>query len=124
MQAAGLPAAFAYAGDRLMAIGDRRSMARRRFAEATMLPNLVHCHRFAAAEFSALSPICGSHQMRFVHPALSTFAVENSVANPYLVDGSRFAPSTKDNEMRMFETAAAGLIALAAQILVVGTVMI
>ncbi len=33
-------------------------------------------------------------------------------------------PSTKDNEMRLFETAAGGLIALAAQILVVGTVMI
>lgn len=32
--------------------------------------------------------------------------------------------STKDNEMRIFEAAAAGLIALAAQILVVGTVMI
>ena len=33
-------------------------------------------------------------------------------------------PSTKDNAMRIIETAAAGLIALAAQILVVGTVMI
>ena len=33
-------------------------------------------------------------------------------------------PSTKDNEMRIIETAAAGLIAVAAQILVVGTVMI
>ena len=47
MQAAGFPAAFAYAADRLVEIGDRKSMALRRFAEVTMLPNSVHCHRFA-----------------------------------------------------------------------------
>jgi hypothetical protein len=37
---------------------------------------------------------------------------------------SRTAPTTKGRQMRIFESAAAGIIALAAQVLVIATVLI
>ena len=62
--------------------------------------------------------------MQFVHPAYLPLQLRMAFRIPISDREPSLLPSTKDNEMRIFETAAAGLIALAAQILVVGTVMI
>jgi hypothetical protein len=55
---------------------------------------------------------------------MSTFAVEKRLPRPTSSCGSGTAPPTKEQAMRIFEGAAAGLVALAAQVLFVGTVLI
>jgi hypothetical protein len=62
--------------------------------------------------------------MQILHFTLSTFAVENSCAFSYMVRERNKALVTEGNVMRLVESTAAGIVVLAAQILVVATVMI
>jgi hypothetical protein len=61
--------------------------------------------------------------MQFMHLPMSTFAVGKVRYPSYLGSGSK-GLHQKEVEMRIVEIAAAGLMALAAQFLVVGTIMI
>ncbi len=62
--------------------------------------------------------------MQILHFTLSTFAVENSCTLAIYGPGAKQAPVNKENVMRLVESTAAGIVVLAAQILVVATVMI
>ncbi|HEX8511749.1 MAG TPA: hypothetical protein VF688_01440 [Allosphingosinicella sp.] len=55
---------------------------------------------------------------------MSTFAVEKYRRGAQMAFGSWFAPVNKEVEMRIVETAAAGVIALASQFLVIAAVLI
>lgn len=56
---------------------------------------------------------------------MSTFAVESRCISRQTLRGSWTAPvETKEVEMRIVEMAAAGMVAIAAQILVVATVLL
>jgi hypothetical protein len=55
---------------------------------------------------------------------MSTFAVEKFRRGAHLAFGSWFAPVTREVEMRIVETAAAGVIALVSQFLVIAAVLI
>jgi hypothetical protein len=63
--------------------------------------------------------------MQFLHSRLSISAVEKSPPSSYLPFRERDASDAeRSNYMRIFETAAAGMLALAAQILVVATAVL
>ena len=55
---------------------------------------------------------------------MSTFAVEISGAGSDMRCGSEMAPAYKEVEMRIVETGAAGVIAIASQILIVAAVLL
>jgi hypothetical protein len=55
---------------------------------------------------------------------MSTFAVENSDSWIDMRCGSETAPVYEEVEMRIFETGAAGVIALASQFLIVAAVLL
>jgi hypothetical protein len=55
---------------------------------------------------------------------MSTIAVENSRSDRHISGGSKRLPATRKSEMRIVETAAAGIIALASQFLVIAAVLI
>jgi hypothetical protein len=54
---------------------------------------------------------------------LSTFAVENSLAPTHIGLGE-WIPASKELKMRILEMAVAGILAVGAQMLVVGAVLI
>jgi hypothetical protein len=63
--------------------------------------------------------------MQVLHSLLSICAVENSLPSSYLPSRKRDASDAeRSNHMRIFETAAAGMLALAAQVLVVATAVL
>jgi hypothetical protein len=62
--------------------------------------------------------------VQILHLLLSIFAVENSGAAPKWLSRKRNGfPLKKEMTMRIVETAAMGLVALAAQMIVVATVL-
>jgi hypothetical protein len=63
-------------------------------------------------------------QLRVLQSRLSTFAIENDGAASHLSVERRAPVKAKGENMRIIENAAATIVALAAQMLVVATVMI
>ena len=61
--------------------------------------------------------------MHFVHPRLSTFAVEKALTPPHLTFWGT-PPRVKGSHMRILEMAVVGILSVGAQILVAGTVLI
>ena len=62
--------------------------------------------------------------MHFLHLLMSTFAVENRHAPAHMRCGSGVALVYEEVEMRIVETGAAGVIAIASQILIVAAVLL
>jgi hypothetical protein len=62
--------------------------------------------------------------LQILHLALSTFAVENNRSSWQTGPRNKMVPEYQGSDMRIVETGAAGLIAIAAQILIMATVLI
>jgi hypothetical protein len=63
-------------------------------------------------------------QLQIMHLPMSTFAVENKRSSCHMGCGSKTVPEYQGSDMRIVETGAAGLIAIAAQVLIMATVLI
>ena len=63
-------------------------------------------------------------RLQFLHLPMSIFAVENYLGGRHMRCGSEMAPAWKEVEMRIVETGAAGVIALASQFLIVAAVLL
>jgi hypothetical protein len=72
-------------------------------------------------EICALPP---GQRLQKMHLPMSTFAVEKSFVTCHKRRGAKLLPATKEVEMRIVETAAAGVIAIASQILIVAAVLL